>query len=147
MAKVTAHLDQGFRTTLSVRNHTFIADEPESDGGTDQGPNPMEYLRGALASCTAITVKSYALRKQWALDAIDVTVDIQRFNGTDYPDYSGDAVYVHEFRIQIALHGALTDQQKARLMEIATKCPVRRAIASPSFFKEELLETQTLPKE
>jgi putative redox protein len=89
----------------------------------------------------------YANRKGWPLEGIDVTADVKRINAADYPQYTGSAPFVHEYREQVVLHGPLSDEQKARLMEIASKCPVRRAIGSPTFFVEELLEAEALPGE
>ena len=103
-------------------------------------------LAGALGGCIAVTLKLYANRKKWPLEGVDVVVEFERFNGADYDDYDGDAAYVHEFRETITLHGPLTEDQKARLMEIATKCPVRRAISTPAFFKEQMADTEGQPE-
>jgi putative redox protein len=140
MSKTIARLESGYRTEITTRTHTWYADEPVEQGGEDSAPTPMEMLRGALGSCIAITLRLYAERKKWPLEGIDVAVESQRFNAKDYADYEGDEAFVHEFREHIVLHGPLTDDQKARLMAIAGKCPVRRAIASPAFFFEEMLE-------
>lgn len=138
MPKTTVELSQGYRTTIRSRDHVYSADEPVADGGSDAGPKPSEMLLGALGSCVAITLKMYAGRKGWPLEKVTVELDYERFRGDEYADYSGDEAYVHEFREGITLHGPLTEEQKAQLMKIATKCPVRRAIATPAFFKETL---------
>jgi putative redox protein len=147
MAKAIVRLEEGYRTRIQARDHVWYADEPESDGGADSGPMPTEMLRGALGACVVITLKKYAERKKWPLEGIEVMVDYERFNAADYPAYQGDEPYVHEFREQIVLHGPLSEEQRTRLLEIASKCPVRRAISSPAFFFEELLETESLPSE
>lgn len=138
MSKTTVELGEGYTTTINSREHTYLADEPVADGGADKGPRPSELLLGALGSCVAITLKMYAGRKGWPLQGVKLELDYQRFRGDEYDDYDGDEAYVHEFREQITLLGPLTEEQQERLMKIATKCPVRRAIATPAFFKETL---------
>ncbi len=140
MAKTTVHLEDGYRATIQSRDHTYYADEPVEKGGADTGPTPSEMLLGALGSCVAITVKMYAERKKWPLEGIEVSLDYERFKGMDYEDYEGDAAFVHEIRECITLHGPLDEKQKERLLNIATKCPVRRIISLPTFFKEESAE-------
>lgn len=133
---VTVSLENGLQTTAKVGHHTWHADEPLDSGGTDTAPTPMQQLLGSLGGCIAITVKLYADRKQWPLEKIEVELDIQRFNAPDYAAYKGDAQFVHEIREKVVLHGPLSDDQRARLMEIATKCPVRRVLSNPAFFVE-----------
>jgi putative redox protein len=137
MAAVTVQTDNGLRTKITARNHVWHADEPVEKGGSDSGPSAMDMLKGALGSCITITLHLYARRKNWPLEKVEVTVDIERFNAPDYPAYQGDAHYVHEIREKIVLHGSLSDEQRERLMEIATKCPVRRVLSSPAFFVED----------
>jgi putative redox protein len=134
MPKTSIQLKDGFFTTVKSRHHVFHADEPKEDGGSDQAPRPSEMLLGALGSCVAITLKLYAQRKNWPLEGIDIQLDYARLRGEDYPAYEGDEPYIHEYREKIILHGPLNDEQKSRLMDIATKCPVRKAISTPSFF-------------
>lgn len=140
MAPTIVHLKDGYQTTIHTRHHVYHADEPLDNGGTDTAVTPTEMLLGALGSCVAMTVKMYAQRKNWPLESVEIHLEMERFNGKDYADYHGDEAFVHEFREQIKFHGPLDDEQRARLMEIAQKCPVRRAISTPSFFKEVLTE-------
>jgi putative redox protein len=136
MAAVTVKLDSGLKTVIQTRSHTWHADETIESGGTDTAPDPMEEMLGALGSCVAITVKGYANRKNWPLEKVDVSLSIERFKASEYPGYEGDAQFVHEIREKIVLHGPLDETQHARLMEIATKCPVRRVLTTPVFFIE-----------
>lgn len=133
---VKVSLRDGYRTTASIRNHTWYADEPEEKGGTNTAPSPGELMLSSLGSCIAITMKYYADRKGWDLQGVDVAVDYERFIGKDYPAYEGDSAFVHEIRKSIVLHGDLDDKQRERLYEIATKCPIHRLLATPSFFVE-----------
>ena len=146
MPETFVRLRDSYRATITSRNHTYYADEPMEKGGTDTAPNPSEMLMGALGSCVAITLKLYAERKKWPLEGVDVNLDFERFKGKDYEAYDGDELYVHEIRESITLHGPLDEKQKERLLEIAGKCPVRRAIALPSFFKETLEDVEAEPE-
>ncbi|RMG82117.1 MAG: OsmC family peroxiredoxin [Chloroflexi bacterium] len=139
MARTTVRLEDGYRTTIQSRHHTYHADEPINAGGTDTAPTPSEMLMGALGSCIAITLKMYADRKKWPLENVEISLDYERFNGKDYEAYDGDELYVHEIRESIKLFGPLDEKQRERLLDIATKCPVRRIIALPTFFVEELI--------
>lgn len=139
MAETYVTLTEGRLTKIKTRQHEYYADEPTQDGGTDTAVTPMEMAIGALGACIAVTVKMYAERKGWPLESIELVLDEERFNGMDYPDYDGDAKFVHEIRKAIKFNGPLDAQQRERLLEIAGKCPVHRLIALPSFFKEVLL--------
>lgn len=137
MTQVSVWSDKGYRTIAQARNHTWNADEPEEDGGTDSAPTPMEMLLGSLGSCIVITVQMYAKRKNWPLENVHIDLHLSRFNAPDYPAYQGDAKFVSEIREHVTLQGnLLTPEQHARLQEIAKKCPVRRVLANPTFFVE-----------
>jgi putative redox protein len=140
MNEATISLREGYTTTITTGGHTVITDEPVSAGGADLGPTPMQLLVGALGACVAVTVKLYAARKQWPLDGVDVGVTLERFKATDYPAYKGEEDFVHEYKLTIDLQGDLDVAQRARLLEIAGKCPVHRAITMPAFVFDELVE-------
>ena len=140
MTPIIIRSEHDYRTTVQIRQHTVLADELVSDGGTDNAPTPMEIFVGMLGACIAVTARAYARRKQWPLEGITVEVEMARIKREDYPAYDGDAPFVHEFRERIRLEGPLTDEQKSRLMVIAGKCPVRQALQNPAFFVEEKLE-------
>lgn len=106
---------QGYATVISVRTHTLVADEPIETGGTDTSASPTEFLMGALASCTAITLRMYAERKSWPLEGVDVTVAMA---GGKPPSMTRT----------LALRGPLDDAQRARLAEIADACPVSKML-------------------
>lgn len=141
MDKVTVHMTDGYVTDARTETHTWHADLREKSGGTNEYATPEEMLLGALGSCMAQTAKLYATRKGWSLDGVDVTLEVERHFGKDYPDYEGDETYVHEIREKVVFHGDLDDDQRARLREITGKCPVRRIISTPTFFKD--LEPET----
>ncbi len=140
MAPIVVRSDENFRTEVSIRSHTVIADEPIQDGGTDEGATPMEILTGMIGACVAVTTRAYARRKQWALEGITVEVELERFKREDYPAYTGEAPYVHEVRERIQFEGSLTDEQRARLMQIAAKCPIHIVLENPVFFVKEQVD-------
>ena len=114
---VTARIaSEAFTTQLVANGHTLVADEPLALGGNTLGPTPGDYLRMALASCTAITLRTYANRKKWALDAVHVEVNTSQADG------------VTLFTRNIELIGTLDDEQKKRLLQIANSCPVHKAL-------------------
>ncbi|WP_179403202.1 OsmC family protein [Burkholderia guangdongensis] len=116
---VAAHLGRiPYRVTLNAGAHELTADVVERLGGHDAGPDPHELLLSALGACTAITVAMYAQRKEIALDGIDVRLEI-----TD--ERTGQPTKIAR---AITLSGALTDAQRARLLEIANICPIHRLL-------------------
>ena len=131
---VNISLREGTLATIEVGHHAWSADEPIEHGGTDTAPTPGELMLGALGSCMAITCKLYAARKGWDLQGVDVRLDYERFRGRDYAAHEGDDLYVHEVREALVFHGDLDDKQRARLRDIAGKCPVHRLLATPTYF-------------
>ena len=123
---------------LTWRHHQWHADEPIEDGGTDTAPTPGELMLGALGSCMAITCKLYAERKGWDLQRVEVKLDYERFRGRDYPAHDGVELFVHEVREALVFHGDLDEKQLARLRDIASKCPVHRVLAFPTYFVDML---------
>ncbi len=142
MPQTTVTLREGYKAEIRSRSHVYYADEPTEAGGTDAMATPTEMLMGALGSCIAITCKLYAERKGWLLEGVEVRLDFERFNGKDYPAYEGDAQFVHEIREQITFYGDLSDEQRERLMDMASKCPVSRVIEFPAFFRRVLTEPE-----
>lgn len=134
MPKTTVRLEDGYHTTVNARNHTWHSDVPEAEDGQNLAPTPEELLMGALGSCMAMTAKMYANRKGWQIDRITVNLDFERFRGMDYAAYQGEAAFIHEVREAVILEGNLDESQRSRILEIITKCPVRRVLANPVFF-------------
>lgn len=134
MPKTHVTLKDGYHTHVTARNHEWHSDVPEDEDGENLAPTPEELLMGALGSCMAMTGKMYAKRKGWQIDNIEINLDFERFRGSDYAAYDGDASFVHEIRESIVIEGPLDDDQKARIIEIMGKCPVRRVLANPTFF-------------
>ena len=126
---VTAHTAAaGYRTDVTVRGHTFVADEPANVGGVDAGPTPYDFLLGALGSCTAMTLRMYASRKGWPLEDVTVRLRDARSHATDCAHCETEPVGIRRIEREIELHGALTDDQRARLMSIADRCPIKQTL-------------------
>jgi putative redox protein len=126
---VTAHTtNAGYRTEIGVRGHEFVADEPATAGGTDAGPTPYDYLLGALGACTAMTLRMYAKRKGWPLDDIVVRLRDARSYATDCANCETQAVGIRRIERQVELSGSLTDEQRARLLAIADRCPIKQTL-------------------
>lgn len=144
MEKAHIRTNGGMLTTVTAGQHTFHADLPEGSNGTDEAPTPEIMLLGAVGSCMAQTAKLYANRKGWPLEDVEVELELERFKGGEYSAYEGDSKFVHEIRESITLIGPLDDAQKERIMDIITRCPVRRIITSPVFFEEALHDQELL---
>lgn len=107
-----------WKTTVEVGGHSFVADTTEDTGGGDLGPNPEELLLSAWGGCTAMTVQMYAQRKGWPVERVEVKLDLVP-KSSDSPQ---------RLVRTIALFGPLTEEQRARLIEIAEKCPVHKIL-------------------
>ena len=117
-----------YRTDLSIGGFDLIADEPVSAGGTDAGPTPYEFLLAALGSCTAMTVRMYASRKQWPLDSVVVRLRDTPQHMKDCVDCATSAVGPRHIDRVVELHGPLSAEQHARLLQIADRCPVKQTL-------------------
>lgn len=122
-----------YTTNILAGNHQIIADEPEDVGGQDLGATPMELLAASLASCTSITLRMYADRKQWAIDEIKVEVNIIR----DKEKTSTD------FQRTIKVKGTINEEMKQRLLTIANACPVHKILSNTVAINSELVFATT----
>ena len=128
MRKVQSQFGDGpLQQKLVTGNLHFLSDAYVENGGQGTGPTPHEFLGAALAACTSMTLKMYAGRKSMKLDNAIVTVDITR---------EGD---VETFARDIELVGDLSAEEKERLLEIANKCPIHKALAGDIQIKTQLV--------
>lgn len=133
-------VEDNFTTTIQSKNHTLIADEPASIGGDDFGPSPYEYLNAGLIACTAMTLKLYAERKKWDLQEVFVYVTHSRKHSDDLGIEIEKPTYLDHISKKLKFVGNLDEQQKERLKEIASKCPVHKTLASQVIFNTTIIE-------
>ena len=111
-----------YKTKVYAGGHFIYSDEPESIGGTDEGMTPGALLLASLGSCTAITVRMYADRKQYNLDAIKIELAI-----CEEKEMSKETTITRK----IELIGTLTEEERTRLIQIADKCPIHKILSNP----------------
>jgi putative redox protein len=129
MGKITAHIGAAlYKTEIKSATNTIISDEPESNGGKDLGLAPKELLASSLAACTCITLRMYANRKGWGLTDIKVEVTFNK----DPTENKSKMIR------SIQLFGDLDNSQKARLLNIADRCPMHVILANPIEITTEL---------
>jgi putative redox protein len=120
----------GFLQEISAGSHRLIADEPIEAGGTDKGLGPYELLLAALGACTSMTVSLYARRKSWPLESVEVRLTHSKVHAEDCADCETRQGSIDEIGRDLTLAGNLTEEQRAKLLEIANKCPVHRTLTS-----------------
>ena len=136
---VVVHTGQiPYRTDIVAGGHRLVADEPLEVGGADTGPNPYDYLAAALGTCTSITLRMYADRHGWPLEAIQVRVKHEKIHARDCERCETENGKVDWIEREIELVGPLTSEQRVRLGEIADKCPVHRTLQSEIVVNTEL---------
>lgn len=109
----------------------LIIDEPREAGGDGAGPDPYTLLLAALGGCISMTVTLYARRKAWPLERVTVRLRQQRIHAKDCAECEQNTEgFVHRIERSLTLEGDLTDEQRARLQEMAHKCPVHKTLAS-----------------
>ena len=119
---------KGFRTDVQAGAHSLVVDEPVSAGGTDLGPTPYEYLLTALGSCMVMTLRFYADRRGWPLEAATVQLRSGRSHELDCEKCETRNVGIAVIERKIDLAGPLTDEQRVKLLQIADRCPVKQTL-------------------
>jgi putative redox protein len=110
---------------------SLVIDEPQGLGGDGAGPDPYTLLLSALGGCISMTVTLYARRKGWPLERVTVRLRQQRIHAKDCAEcVQNTEGYVHRIERSVTVEGDLTDEQRARLQEIAHKCPVHKTLTS-----------------
>jgi uncharacterized OsmC-like protein/fermentation-respiration switch protein FrsA (DUF1100 family) len=119
-----------FAQDIHAGRHRLRADEPESAGGDDTGPSPYDLLSAALGACTAMTIRMYAERKQLPLEHVTVELAHGKVHAADCEECETREGRIDRIERTITLEGALDEAQRAKLLEIADKCPVHRTLRS-----------------
>ena len=115
--------EKNYLVEIKTTNHTFMVDEPVSIGGADSFPNPAQYLLSALASCTAITIKMYAVNKGWDVGNINVDVKLKEVLSAGKP--------IKKMVKVVQFENHLEDSQVERLLAIGSKCPISKLLEQP----------------
>jgi len=119
-----------YAQVIRARGHEFIGDEPTSVGGDDSGPTPYELLMAALGTCTSMTLRMYADRKNWSLGPVKVRMSHEKIHAKDCEACETKDGRVDRIVRELVLSGDLTEEQRIRLLEIADRCPVHRTLES-----------------
>ncbi|MCI0919899.1 OsmC family protein [Sphingobacterium rhinopitheci] len=121
-----------YQTEVLIDKHQIIVDEPEDIGGHDLGPTPMSLLLSSLGTCKAITMRMYADQKNWALEKIEINLDIDIVkNGIEQ---------LTHITIGVKLFGELDDLQRERILKVAEKCPVQKILSNPIYIKTHIVQ-------
>lgn len=126
---VSLRTTEGYTCDINAGNHELTGDEPVPLGGEDLGPTPYQFLKAALGSCTAITLRMYSDRKQWDLQDVVVTLRHSR-------DSNKESVFERD----IKLIGNLDEQQRTRLLDIADRCPVHKTLSHGATVLSKLID-------
>jgi putative redox protein len=140
VVEVTEAAPGSLTQAVTVRGHHLMGDEPVEAGGADLGPTPYELLLAALGTCKSITVRLYAQRKGWPLKRVTVRLRHDKVHAQDCADCETREGKLDRIEVELELVGPLDAGQRARLQEIADRCPVHRTLTS-----EILIRTRLLP--
>jgi len=126
--KVFGRTADKFLCRVQAGRHELLADEPERHGGEDQGPDPYRYLASALGTCTVMTLNMYARQKKLDIELVTCEVIHDRVHADDCTDCEDSKRKIDRLQRVIAIEGNLDDDQRARMLEIADRCPVHRTL-------------------
>ena len=139
---VVAETGRGdFQNHVVIGEDVFLADEPESYGGTETGPTPYQYLLAGLGACSAMTMRMYARRKGWPVGRISVELHHEKGHAEDCEAcLDGQERRVDIIERSISMEGDLDAEQRAKMLEIADKCPVHRTLNAPVVIRTRAAE-------
>lgn len=134
--QVVVHLntEDGFTSDVFTENHHLTADEPSSIGGADLGAAPYELLNASIGACTAMTLKMYAERKGWSLREVFVYLSYSKKHKDELESATKGMGGIDHISKKIRLIGDLTSEQRKKLLEIASKCPVHKTVSNGVVF-------------
>lgn len=140
MGAVILRAGNTFRTEIEAGPFRFVSDEPALAGGSEAGPTPYDYLSAALGSCTAMTLHFIAKRDSIPLEGVELTITNDRMHAKDCADCLTTSGYIHRFDVKMKLLGDLTAEQKAKLTDIARRCPVYKTLTNEIRINEVVVE-------
>src|SRR3954463_14456807 len=120
----------GFVQEVATGTHLLLGDEPIEGGGADTGPSPYDLLLAALGTCKSITVSMYARTKKWPLERVVVRLAHSKVHAEDCRDCHTKEGMLDRIECDLEFEGPLSAEQGARLLEIASHCPVHRTLTS-----------------
>ena len=133
--------EQKFTTEIKAGRHHLTADEPVSFGGDDFGASPYALVASGLAACTAMTLRLYADRKKWDLREVYVHISHEKTHLEDcLKCETADDGKIDHFAREIEMIGDLDAEQKARLLEIADKCPVHKTLEAGTHISTKMVD-------
>src|SRR5712692_2203439 len=119
-----------FAQQIAAGRHRLKGDEPDSAGGTDTGPSPYDFLLAALGTCTSMTISLYARQRGWPLEKVMVSLHHSKIHAADCAECETKVGKIDRIEREIQLTGALTSEQRSKLMEMAERCPVHQTLTS-----------------
>ncbi|MDB5261197.1 MAG: hypothetical protein JWQ14_478 [Adhaeribacter sp.] len=125
---VRADKGAGLVANIQAEGQAFSIDESGLVTGTKTGPDPYDYIMGALGACTVITLHMYAQRKNWPLERAEVRLKHERIYATDCADCDNKDARINQITKKLYLIGALTPEQRQRLEDISARCPVQKTL-------------------
>jgi putative redox protein len=129
VAEVVVHGGpSGLRQDIQAGAQAWVADEPPAVGGTGLGPTPYDLLLGALGACTSMTLRLYADRRKWPLQGVTVRLSHSRIHRDDCLNCEKKDASIERVERTLELQGPLSEEQRARLLEIAERCPVHQTL-------------------
>lgn len=120
--------ENGYMTRIMANGHALVSDEPRAVGGTDAGPSPYDLVVAGLGACTGMTLRMYADHKKWPLKEVTVRLRHTKMHASDCQDCDEAETKIDHISREIRLDGPLDEDQRARLIEIAGRCPVHRTL-------------------
>ena len=137
---ISARSGGKLKVEITAGRHLFVADEP-TPLGDDLGPSPYDLLLSALAACTVMTLHMYARRKGWDLHSVETRLSTRKVHAEDFDTCEDDPdARIDLIERELVLRGELDDEQRARLAEIADKCPVHRSLTGEIVVQTRLAE-------
>lgn len=132
--------ETGLRTEIMANGFPILADEPEKVGGTNLGPTPYDLLTASLGACTSMTLRMYADRKEWPLEAVTVDLRYRKIHAQDCENCETDEGGIDHIEREIMLEGDLDQEQRQRLLEIADRCPVHQTLHGEIHIESRLVD-------
>lgn len=125
---VSADAATGMMATILAENQKLTIDESGLATGTKTGPDPYDFIMGALGACTVITLQMYAQRKKWPLERAEVRLKHERVYAEDCASCENEDAKINQISKKLILQGPLTPEQRERLKAISARCPVQKTL-------------------